>query len=98
MLQIYLKKIIRSVAINNFKKINHRSYLNSKDVHKFLRLIHHSKKREFKVGAGTLGKKIHLDGESLKGTTIYLNNQVVHCSAFAKDFLAYRPENEYNVA
>jgi len=98
MLKIYLKKIIRSVAINNFKKINHKSYLNNKDVHRFLRLMHHSKKREIKVAEGTLGKIIHLKGETLQGTTIFLNDQVVHCSAFAKDLLAYRPEKEYNVA
>ena len=98
MLQIYLKKIIRSVAINNFKKINHKSYLKKKNVFQFLRLIHHSKKREFKVTEGTYGKKIHFNGESIKGTTIYLNNQVVHCTAFIKDFLAYGPEKEYNVA
>ena len=98
MLQIYLKKIIKSVAINNFKKINYKSYLNSKDIYKFLRLIHHSKKREFQADEGTVGKKIHFNGESVKGTTIYLNKQVVHCSAFVNDFVADRPQKEYNVA
>ena len=83
-LKVYLKKIIRSVAINNFKKINHKSYLKIKDVHKFLRLIHQSNKREFKIDKGTLGKRIHFNGESINGTVLYNENEVVHCSAFHK--------------
>ena len=101
MLKIYLKKIIRSVAINNFKKINHKSYLKTKDVHKFLRLIHQSNKYKCKVDEGTLGKRIRFNGESINGTVLYNENQVVlHCSAFIKDLLAcgYKPEEEYNVA
>ena len=47
---------------------------------------------------GACGKKIHFNGESIEGTAVYLNNQVVHCAAFTKDFLAYRSEKEYNVA
>ena len=97
-LKVYLKKIIRSVAINNFKKINHKSYLKIKDVHKFLRLIHQSNKYECKVDEGTLGKRIHFNGESINGTVLYNENQVVHCSAFTKDPLAYGTEKEYNVA
>ena len=98
MLKVHLKKIIRSIAINNFKKINHKSYLKTKDVHKFLRLIHQSKKYECKVDKGTLGKRIRFNGESINGTVLYNENQVVHCSAFTKDVLAHGPEKEYNVA
>ena len=98
LLNIYLKKIIKSVAINNFKKINHKSYLKTKDVHKFLRLIHQSNKSECKVDKGTLGKRIHFKvEESINGTVLYNENQVVHCSAFTKDVLAYG-QKEYNVA
>ena len=99
MLKIYLKKIIRSVAMNNFKKINHKSYLKNKDVYKFLRLIHQSNKFECKVDKGTFGKRIHFNSESINGTVLYNENQVVvHCSAFTKDPLAYGTEKEYNVA
>ena len=97
-LKVYLKKIIRSVAINNFKKINHKSYLKIKDVHKFLRIINQSNKSQFKVEESTLGKRIHFNGETVNGTALYNENQVVHCSAFLKDILARRPEKEYNVA
>jgi len=97
-LKVYLKKIIRSVAINNFKKINHKSYLKTKDVHKFLRLIHQSNKYECKVDEGTLGKRIRFNGESINGTVLYNENQVVHCSAFLKERMAVGPKYEYNVA
>ena len=99
MLKIYLKKIIKSVAIKNFKKINHKSYLKTKDVHKFLRQIHQSDKRECNVNEGTLGKIIRFNGESINGTILYNNeNEVAHCSAFAKDTVANGSQKEYNVA
>ena len=101
LLKVYLKKIIKSVAINNFKKINHKSYLKNKDVHEFLRLIYHSNKREFKVDEDTLGKRIRFNRELISGTVLYDNkNQVVHlnCSAFTKDIVANGSQQEYNVA
>ena len=100
MLKIYLKKIIKSVAIKSFKKINHKSYLKTKDVHKFLRQIHESDKREFKVDKGTLGKITLFNGESINGTTLYTDNKkVVHGSFFLKQPMAYGTRKEYtNVA
>ena len=99
MLKVYLKKIIRSVAINNFKKINYKSYLKIKDVHKFLRLIHQSNKRECKVNKGTLGKIIRFNGESINGTILYNEkNEAVHCSAFSKNIMVYGTEKEYYAA
>ena len=98
-LKVYLKKIIRSVAINNFKKINHKSYLKTRDVHKFLRLIHQSHKYECKkVEEGTLGKRILFKGETINGAVLYNENQAVHFSAFTKDIVANRFQKEYNVA
>jgi len=99
MLKIYLKKIIRSVAINNFKKINYKSYLKNKDVYKFLRLIHQSNKFECKVDEGTLGKRTRFNGESIEGNALYNENQdIVHCSIFTKDVVANGSQKEYNVA
>ena len=100
LLNIYLKKIIKSVAIKSFKKINHKSYLKTKDVHKFLRQIHESDKREFKVDKGTLGKITLFNGESINGTTLYTDNKkVVHGSFFSKEPMAYGTQKEYtNVA
>ena len=100
MLKIYLKKIIKSVAIKSFKKINHKSYLKTKDVHKFLRQIHESDKREFKVDKGTFGKITRFNGESINGTILYTDNKkVVHGSFFSKELMAYGTQKEYtNVA
>jgi len=98
LLKVYLKKIIRSVALNNFKKINHKTYLKSKDVHKFLRLIHESNKQACNVEKGTLGKRIRFNSESIRGTIFYNEKKVVHCSAFIQELMAESPKYEYNVA
>ena len=98
MLKVYLKKIIRSVALNNFKKINHKSYLKNNAVHRFLRLIHESNKQACNVEEGTLGKRIRFSGESISGTILYNEKRVVHCSAFIKERMAVGPKYEYNVA
>ena len=100
MLKVYLKKIIRSVALNNFKKINHKSYLKNNAVHRFLRLIHESNEQACNVEEGTLGKRIRFSGESISGTILYNEKRVVHCSAFIKERMAVGPkyEYEYNVA
>ena len=100
MLNIYLKKIIKSVAIKNFKKINHKSYLKTKDVHKFLRQIHESDKREFKVDKGTLGQITRFLGESINGTTLCTDDKkIVHGSFFSREPVAYGTLKEYtNVA
>ena len=99
MLNIYLKKIIKSVAIKNFKKINHKSYLKTKDVHKFLRQIHESDKREFKVDKGTLGQITRFLGE-INGTTLCTDDKkIVHGSFFTREPMAYGTQKEYtNVA
>ena len=98
LLQVYLKKIIRSIALNNFKKINHKSYLKNNAVHRFLRLIHESNKQACNVEEGTLGKRIRFSGESISGTILYNEKRVVHCSAFIKERMAVGPKYEYNVA
>ena len=99
-LKVYLKKIIKSVAIKNFKKINHKSYLKTKDVHKFLRQIHESDKREFKVDKGTLGQITCFLGESINGTTLCTDDKkIVHGSFFSREPVAYGTQKEYtNVA
>ena len=86
MLQIYLKKIIRSVAINNFKKINHKSYLTSKDVHKFLRLIEHSNKRVYKSTTGSLGDYLRFNDLLVSGSVLTYKTQTIHFSGFLKEF------------
>ena len=100
MLKIYLKKIIKSVAIKSFKKINHKSYLKTKDVHKFLRQVIESDKSEFKVDKGTLGKikKINFsaEGESINGKILYTdNNEVIHGSFFSREPMVYGTQKDY---
>jgi len=99
MLKIYLKKLIKSAAIKSFKTINHKSYLETKDVHKFLKQIHESDKREFKVNKGALGKIIRFNGESINGTALYTNSKkVVHGSFFLREPVAHKTHKEYTDA
>ena len=85
MLQIYLPKIIRSIALDSFKKISKKSYLKKKDVHRFLRQIHQANKQKRKVVEGTLGEELQFNSESVAGSILYHKEQTVHFSAFVKE-------------
>ena len=98
MLQVYLPRLIRSVALDSFKKMNYKSYLKVKDVHKFLRQIHEANKQKRKVVKGALGEEIHFSSETINGSALYYKKKVVHCAAFLKDRIAVVPKYEYNVA
>jgi hypothetical protein len=98
MLKKYLKKLIRGVAINSFRNVNHKSFLTEKDAYKFLRMIRESNQQEFKVEEGTLGKRIQFNGELVSGNALSNSNEILHCSAFLKEHVAAGPEKVYNVA
>jgi hypothetical protein len=98
MLKKYLKKLIRGVAINSFRHVNQKSYLTEKDAYKFLRMIRESNQQEFKVEEGTLGKRIQFNGELISGDALSNNNEILHCSAFLKDYMAAGPKKVYNAA
>ena len=44
-LKEYLPRLIRSVALDSFKKTGYKTFLKTKDVYKFLRMIEHSDKQ-----------------------------------------------------
>ena len=95
MLQIYLPKIIRSIALDSFKKISKKSYLKKKDVHRFLRQIHQANKQKRKVVEGTLGEELQFNSESVAGSILYHKEQTVHFSAFVKENKTTLPQYEY---
>ena len=95
MLQIYLPKIIRSIALDSFKKISKRSYLKKKDVHRFLRQIHQANKQKRQVVEGALGEELQFNSESVAGSILYYKEQTVHFSAFVKENKTTLPQYEY---
>ena len=95
MLQIYLPKIIRSIALDSFKKISKKSYLKKKDVHRFLRQIHQANKQKRKVVEGTLGEELQFNSESVAGSILCHKEQTVHFSAFVKENKTTLPQYEY---
>ena len=95
MLQIYLPKIIRSIALDSFKKISKKSYLKKKDVHRFLRQIHQANKQKRKVVEGSLGEELQFNSESVAGSILYHKEQTVHFSAFVKENKTTLPQYEY---
>ena len=95
MLQIYLPKIIRSIALDSFKKTSKKSYLKKKDVHRFLRQIHQANKQKRKVVEGTLGEELQFNSESVAGSILYHKEQTVHFSAFVKENKTTLPQYEY---
>ena len=95
MLQIYLPKIIRSIALDSFKKINKKSYLKKKEVHRFLRQIHQANKQKRQVVEGTLGEELQFNSESVAGSILYHKEQTVHFSAFVKENKTTLPQYEY---
>jgi len=95
MLQIYLPKIIRSIALDSFKKISKRSYLKKKDVHRFLRQIHQANKQKRQVVEGALGEELQFNSESVAGSILYHKEQTAHFSAFVKENKTTLPQYEY---
>jgi len=95
MLQIYLPKIIRSIALDSFKKISKRSYLKKKDVHRFLRQIHQANKQKRQVVEGALGEELQFNSESVARSILYHKEQTVHFSAFLKENKTTLPQYEY---
>ena len=98
MLKKYLKKLIRGVAVNSFRNINQKSFLTEKDAYSFLRMIKEANQQEFKVEKGTLGKRIQFNRELVSGDALSHNEEILHASAFLKEFVAAGPEKVYNAA
>ena len=83
--KIYLPKLIRSVALDSFKKTGYKSFVKTKDVHKLLRLIEESKKKIDKPNMGTLGQQIRFNSGLVVGSSLYYKEEMIHFSGFLKD-------------
>ena len=83
--KIYLPKLIRSVALDSFKKTGYKSFVKTRDVHKLLRLIEQSEKKIDKPNMGTLGQQIRFNSGLVVGSSLYYEEEMVHFSGFLKD-------------
>ena len=83
--KIYLPKLIRSIALDSFKKTGYKSFVNTKDVYKLIRLIDNSEKKIDKPNDGTLGHKIRFNSDLVVGSCFYFEDKIVHFSGFLKD-------------
>ena len=83
--KIYLPKLIRSVALDSFKKTGYKSFVKTRDVHKLLRLIEQSKKKIDKLNIWTLGQQIRLNSDLVVGSSLYYEEEIIHFSGFLKD-------------
>jgi len=96
-LKIYLPRLIRSVALDSFKRTNYKTYLKTKDVHKFLRLIEHSNKRIYKSTTGSLGDYLRFSDQLVVGSVLIYKTQTIHFSGFLKEY-STTPEYKSKVA
>ena len=83
--KIYLPKLIRSVALDSFKKTGYKSFVKTIDVHKLLRLIELSEKKIDKPNTGTLGQHIRFNSEVVVGSCLNYKEKMVHFSGFLKE-------------
>ena len=83
--KIYLPKLIRSVALDSFKKTGYKSFVKTRDVHKLLRLIEQSEKKIDKPNMGTLGQQIRFNSDLVVGSSLYYEEEMIHFSGFLKD-------------
>ena len=97
-LKIYLPRLIRSVALDSFKRTNFKTFLKRKDVHKFLRLIEHSNKRVYKKSTTeSLGDYLRFNDTLVSGSVLTYKTQTIHFSGFLKEF-STTPEYKSKVA
>ena len=83
--KIYLPKLIRSVALDSFKKTGYKSFVKTADVYKLLRLIEHSEKKIDEPNMGTLGQQIRFNSGLVVGSSLYYEEEMIHFSGFLKD-------------
>jgi hypothetical protein len=91
----YLPKIIRSVALDSFKRQNVQSSLSKKDALKFFELVRRADKQEHRAVESALGQEIRFDDEMIVGSGLFYKQKAVHFAAFLKDQEA---QMEYRVA
>ena len=96
-LKIYLPRLIRSVALDSFKKTGYKTYLKTKDVYKFLRMIENSDKRIYNGTSGSLGNYLRFNDSLVTGALLTLEQKTVHFYASLKE-LSTPPDFKSKVA
>jgi len=96
-LKIYLPRLIRSVALDSFKKTGYKTYLKTKDVYKFLRMIENSDKRIYNGTSGSLGNYLRFNNNFITGAVLTLEQKTVHFYASLKE-ITTPPEFKSKVA
>ena len=96
-LKEYLPRLIRSVALDSFKKTGYKTFLKKKDVYKFLRTIDHSDKRIYNINKEYLGNYIRFNDDLVTGTVLSLDKKIIHFYASLKE-LSTPPDFKSKVA
>ena len=93
----YLPRLIRSVALDSFKKTGYKTFLKIKDVYKFLRMIEHSDKRIYNYKTDHLGNYLRFNDNLVTGALLTLNQKTIHFYASLKE-LSTPPDFKSKVA
>ena len=96
-LKEYLPRLIRSVALDSFKRTGYKTFLKKKDVYKFLRTIDHSDKRIYNINKEYLGNYIRFNDDLVTGTVLSLDKKIIHFYASLKE-LSTPPDFKSKVA
>ena len=93
----YLPRLIRSVALDSFKKTGYKTFLKTKDVYKFLRMVEHSDKRIYNCKTETLGDYLRFNDRFVTGAVLTLEQKTIHFYASLKE-LSTPPDFKSKVA
>ena len=96
-LKDYLPRLIRSVALDSFKKTGYKTFLKTKDVYKFLRMIEHSDKRIYNGTIESLGDYLRFNDRYVAGALLTLEQKTIHFYASLKE-LSTSPDYKSKVA
>ena len=96
-LKDYLPRLIRSVALDSFKKTGYKTFLKTTDVYKFLKLIERSDKRIYDGTAGSLGNYLRFNDNLITGALLTLEQKTIHFYASLKE-LSTPPDFKSKVA
>ena len=89
--------MIRSVALDSFKKTGYKTFLKTKDVYKFLRMIEHSDKRIYNGTIESLGDYLRFNDRYVAGALLTLEDKTIHFYASLKE-LSTPPDYKSKVA
>ena len=81
----YLPRLIRSVALDSFKKTGYKTFLKTKDVYKFLGMVEHSDKRIYNCKTESLGDYLRFNDRFVAGAVLTLERKTIHFYASLKE-------------